>query len=272
VTEKSDGEPPDESDPDQKVGYKQPPADKQFKKGKSGNPRGRPKQNDGVPAADPSIFEFLADKETHRKITVRDGNKPQKMPAFQAAMRRAVLKAANGDHKSLVFVAGHAQAHAEKKKAIAFGQFQAAVLLKANWEKEVADCERLGKPRPKDRLPHPDEIAIDGRTGRVSYNGPFNEKEEAEWERLLVGKAEAKLEITKLRRAAKRPGANKQECEALIAINQETYDLVHATIPDKEMRRRPDFDILKWRDDQRKALKIFRQLRAERAAADAEGK
>ena len=89
MTEKSDGEPPDESDPDQKVGYKQPPADKQFKKGKSGNPRGRPKQNEGVPAADPSIFEFLADKETHRKITVREGNKSRRMPAFQAMMRKA---------------------------------------------------------------------------------------------------------------------------------------------------------------------------------------
>jgi Family of unknown function (DUF5681) len=49
------------SSPDYDVGYGKPPAKNQFKKGQSGNPRGRPKQDKGI-----SITEALDEKQYGR--------------------------------------------------------------------------------------------------------------------------------------------------------------------------------------------------------------
>ena len=71
------GEAKDEPPGKHLVGYRQPPVEYRFKKGKSGNPRGRPRKNknSGERPADPVLTHHLADlvlAEAIRPIQVRE--------------------------------------------------------------------------------------------------------------------------------------------------------------------------------------------------------
>src|SRR3954471_21656461 len=75
-----------------RVGYGRPPLQSQFRKGRSGNPRGRPKGSFSKGRAN-----MLALREAYRPVTVKEGNKIFTLPAIQAVMRSQVALAAKGD-------------------------------------------------------------------------------------------------------------------------------------------------------------------------------
>src|SRR3954453_20777953 len=75
-----------------RVGYGKPPLHSQFRKGQSGNPRGRPKGSCGKRRAN-----ALALKEAYRPVTVKEGNSTLTLPAIQAVMRSQVALAAKGN-------------------------------------------------------------------------------------------------------------------------------------------------------------------------------
>ena len=68
-----------------KVGYRKPPANKQFKKGQSGNPGGRPRKVK-------SWSEVVA-KELQRTIVVREGGKIRRLTKQEAIATRVVNSA-----------------------------------------------------------------------------------------------------------------------------------------------------------------------------------
>jgi hypothetical protein len=85
---------PDEQNPrprDGAVGYGKPPAHTRFRKGRSGNPGGRPR---GITAGRTTA---LALKELYRAVPVREGDKLIRMPAIQAVLRSKVALAAKGN-------------------------------------------------------------------------------------------------------------------------------------------------------------------------------
>jgi hypothetical protein len=73
------------------VGYGKPPRHAQFRKGKSGNPGGRPRRpvTEGAKA--------LALQEAYRTITVKEGGRAFALPAIQAILRSQIELAANGN-------------------------------------------------------------------------------------------------------------------------------------------------------------------------------
>lgn len=75
-------------DRDYEVGYGKPPKATQFEKGRSGNPKGRPKgsRNSG------SIIRNIMD----RKVTVRENGKERKSTVFEALAEKMVAKGLNG--------------------------------------------------------------------------------------------------------------------------------------------------------------------------------
>lgn len=80
-----------------KVGYKNPPAHSQFKKGQSGNPKGRPKQ-------EVSMLNTLC-RVLGENVSVRIGDEVIRMPAFEAMIRAHAINAAKGDVKAFkIFV------------------------------------------------------------------------------------------------------------------------------------------------------------------------
>ena len=82
----------DDSDKDKMVGYGRPPAATRFKKGQSGNPKGRPKGRK-------SVGKILRDA-LHRTIEVRDADRVRTMSKIEAVIEVTLNKALKGDHRS----------------------------------------------------------------------------------------------------------------------------------------------------------------------------
>ncbi len=76
------------------VGYGKPPKATRFKKGRSGNPKGRPKGAKGVNAS--------LKRELETKITVREGNHEIRISKAEAIAKRLAAGALKGDAKLLM--------------------------------------------------------------------------------------------------------------------------------------------------------------------------
>ncbi len=87
--------PDPESEPQRgnEVGYRKPPKRTQFKPGRSGNPKGRPKR--------PTGLEDQVERELAQKITVREGGKSQKLSKREVVAKQLVKKAMEGDVRAL---------------------------------------------------------------------------------------------------------------------------------------------------------------------------
>lgn len=74
------------------VGFKKPPSKHKFKKGKSGNPNGRPK---GTKNLKTDLTEELAEQ-----IMVKEGNRTIKISKQRAVIKSLVAKTLNGDTRA----------------------------------------------------------------------------------------------------------------------------------------------------------------------------
>jgi hypothetical protein len=74
-----------------KVGYMNPPQHARFKKGKSGNPRGRPRKQEDL--------DTVLHRVLNRKVRVKDDD--QTMPIRDALMRKLRELALQGDRQAL---------------------------------------------------------------------------------------------------------------------------------------------------------------------------
>lgn len=81
------------TDGENKTGYKKPPKSGQFKKGQSGNPKGRPKGSRNL-ATD-------LEQEMSSKISVRVDGKEKKMSKQKAMLMTLSAKALKGDPRAL---------------------------------------------------------------------------------------------------------------------------------------------------------------------------
>lgn len=76
------------------IGYRRPPPSGQFKKGASGNPKGRPKGSKN--------FLTLLDHELAQKIVVTENGRKKTVTRLQAMVKRMVAGAMQGDQKQLL--------------------------------------------------------------------------------------------------------------------------------------------------------------------------
>src|SRR6266550_276910 len=78
------------------IGYKQPPANKQFTKGQSGNPHGRYKGTRNVAT--------LTKEALNQQVRVRSGDETHEMLAVEAICRVLANKAAQGNMRAAALV------------------------------------------------------------------------------------------------------------------------------------------------------------------------
>jgi Family of unknown function (DUF5681) len=79
------------------VGYRRPPRGHQFKKGLSGNPRGRPK---GTKNESTILKELLLE----RRVKIREGGRRRSVPVLEAMLLRFAEDSLKGDTKSAAFL------------------------------------------------------------------------------------------------------------------------------------------------------------------------
>jgi hypothetical protein len=155
--------------------YRKPPVKYQFKKGRSGNPEGRPrKKSGGTGIAD--RFSTMALEEATRPITVREGDKVFKIPALQALFRTMFRAAAQGDSKAarqLLEVIARAESG---RVAMATEILEFASDYKAETLKAFKKREQNGL-KPPEIYPHPDDVIINEATGEVRIDGPMTKEQ-----------------------------------------------------------------------------------------------
>jgi hypothetical protein len=76
------------------IGYRRPPESGRFKKGKSGNPKGRPKGS--------TNFLTILERELGQSIVVNENGKKKTITRMQAMVKRIVASALQGDLKALM--------------------------------------------------------------------------------------------------------------------------------------------------------------------------
>ncbi len=101
-----------DSNDDAKTGprpYRVPPAEFRFKKGTSGNQKGRTPKERALATTkfggQPGIgfetrIKTIAIEEAYRLITVREGDRIEKIPVIQAILRKVAVNAANGNTRA----------------------------------------------------------------------------------------------------------------------------------------------------------------------------
>ena len=156
--------------------YRKPPVEHQFKKGTSGNPKGRPPKKKAVQPGFGALttadrLGAMALDEAGRPVTVREGDKVSEIPAMQALLRTMFRAAAQGDTKAgrqLLEVIARAES-ARTEKAVGLLQYSYQYIEK--YAPIFQKHEREGLD-PPDIYPHPDDLIINEATGEVTLDGP----------------------------------------------------------------------------------------------------
>ena len=164
------------------VGYGRPPEHTRFKKGQSGNPKGRPKRQDSGVGGSRRARNLIL-QEAERMVTIREGEETRQMPAIEVVLRTQTKAAANGN--------AYAQKHVIERFTWADRERQEEIeVSNAFWRryvdwhrKQIAEADDRGEPSPAP-LPHPDDVVIDKEKG-VHFIGPVDESWAAKLEETI---------------------------------------------------------------------------------------
>jgi Family of unknown function (DUF5681) len=148
--------------PSYEIGYGKPPVNRQFVKGKSGYPQGRPRKTPPrgrLPSVDPSTRErFL--KSAKHEVSIREGDNVSKIPLTDAVLKAESVAALKGN------------THAQKNfldREERYKKEEAAEIKESNeywrnyvatYDKTISSLQKAGEAIPED-WPHPDDIIFE---------------------------------------------------------------------------------------------------------------
>jgi|SRR6516225_1987923 len=171
--------------------YRNPPIEHRFRKGVSGNPRGRPRKTRAFVSTklggQPGIgfedrIKSLAIEEAYRRITIREGDRVERVPVIQAILRKVAVAAANGNSRAQQNFLDLLIGAEADRRAATMELLKTAVEYKEHWGHVLAERARNGTTGPEP-VPHPDDVIIDHETGEVRIDGPVMEEQKAAEER-----------------------------------------------------------------------------------------
>lgn len=162
---------------DYSIGFGKPPEQHRFKKGRTGNPKGRPKKakerepprrfGDGV--LDSELVE-----EAFRQLQLHENGKPVRLPTSQAIVRSLLLDGVKGNRlaKRYAFELLRREEREALERSIEF--YNRYAEKKAKGEALIQRCRTEGRALPR-FYPHPDDILLDEANLEVYFLGPRSE-------------------------------------------------------------------------------------------------
>lgn len=161
------------------VGYGKPPKQGQFKKGQSGNPKGRPKKKNPVevemraPSYTRDHFAEMILEEANKTVTITEKGEPRTTTQKHAIFKAILAKGLNGNGSCLKMAMQliiNAQNEDRDQKR---NLFEEIVKSKVQGEQILEECLSLGR-KPPELIPHPDDIQLDVLNGSFRMLGPFS--------------------------------------------------------------------------------------------------
>jgi hypothetical protein len=220
------------------VGYGRPPAQSRFTKGKSGNPKGRPKKcAPKKPAqANTSTLGLLANKllieEAYRPVTIREGEKVIELPTIQAVHRATAVSALKGDRFARRALVEQVQQVEATKAEERLELIKTLIEYKEYWTRIIAEARRTGRAEPQP-VPHPDDIFIDFGSGDYQICGPMTDDEKRDWDRRTNRRDEAQAEVSYYAKAYRRARSEDKKAFWLCEWHREqtVFDLINDNLP-----------------------------------------
>lgn len=159
------------------VGFKKPPKSTQFRKGQSGNPKGRPKKQKPAPLKfSDAPSDRILEEEIYRLVTLLENGKPVELTALQAIRRSQMASAIKGNRFARKEILEQTEKLEQEKSAEKMARYIFLKECKERGEQMRAEALQKGLPIPE-LLPHPDDIVLNPVTGEASINGPATKLE-----------------------------------------------------------------------------------------------
>ncbi|MHA3793020.1 DUF5681 domain-containing protein [Sphingomonas sp. YL-JM2C] len=185
---------------DYDVGYGRPPKGSQFKKGVSGNPKGRPKTAVSMATCwTPPIgrLEELTLQQAYRVVTAKIDGKPVEMSLIEYAIAKLGEGAASGNRQCIIALADWV-GKIEARMFDTHVEF-AKTMMAFKWHREEA--KNKFKRRRWGEIPgflQGDDIDVDIITGVVSINGPTSQAERDLLNEMIAERTERQSQISKI--------------------------------------------------------------------------
>jgi hypothetical protein len=240
------------------VGYRKPPAGNRFKKGRSGNPLGRPRKAKVAKRQDPTSFgaqpanQFLL-QEAYRPVVVREGEQTTELPAIQAVFRAMGVAAMKGNRFAQRTIAELVQSVETEDRKLRLEYLETMMNYKIEWERAIERARELRQPEPQP-IPHPDDVIIDFRNGDARVCGPMTKEDKVTWDRLLEYRDDLQNEVSHFAaeyRKARRADRKDRALE-LWMLDQKFYDRINDNLP---LRYRKDLKDRCWQQGASRAGK-----------------